>query len=122
MRLIARVIACRSARRFAVAGAAAVLLGGSVDLGVDAGPIGLVLAPALRDVSLVVEPGEVVALLGALGFAEVRQKGSHKQFRHADGRGTTVFSSERRNIPAMIRATCSGRPRWSVNGRATQSA
>ncbi len=30
-----------------------------------------------------------------------------------------VVSSERRNISAMIRATSSGRPRWSVNGRAT---
>ena len=33
-----------------------------------------------------------------------------------------VVSSERRNISAMIRAMCSGRPRWSVTGRATQSA
>jgi hypothetical protein len=31
-----------------------------------------------------------------------------------------VLSSERRNISAMIRATCSGRPRWSVSGRAIQ--
>jgi hypothetical protein len=31
-----------------------------------------------------------------------------------------VVSSERRNISAMIRATCSGRPGWSVNGRATR--
>ncbi|HQZ37668.1 MAG TPA: type II toxin-antitoxin system HicA family toxin [Vicinamibacterales bacterium] len=36
------------------------------------------------------KPREVVALLVALGFTEVRQKGSHKQFRHIDGRGTTV--------------------------------
>ncbi len=28
-----------------------------------------------------------------------------------------VISSERRNISAMIRATCSGRPGWSVDGR-----
>ena len=31
-----------------------------------------------------------------------------------------VISSERRNTSAMIRAVCSGRRRWSVNGRATQ--
>ncbi len=37
-----------------------------------------------------VKPREVVALLEALGFAEVRQRGSHKQYRHSDGRGTTV--------------------------------
>ena len=32
----------------------------------------------------------VIAILEALGFEEVRQRGSHKQFRHPDGRGTTV--------------------------------
>jgi len=36
------------------------------------------------------KPREVVALLEGRGFAEVRQRGSHKQYRHADGRGTTV--------------------------------
>ncbi len=36
------------------------------------------------------KPREVAALLEALGFAEVRQRGSHKQYRHSDGRGTTV--------------------------------
>lgn len=35
------------------------------------------------------KPRDVVALLLGLGFAEVRQRGSHKQFRHLDGRGTT---------------------------------
>jgi predicted RNA binding protein YcfA (HicA-like mRNA interferase family) len=38
----------------------------------------------------VLKPREVVAVLGGLGFVEVRQRGSHKQFRHADGRCTTV--------------------------------
>jgi predicted RNA binding protein YcfA (HicA-like mRNA interferase family) len=38
----------------------------------------------------VLKPRQVVALLDALGFAEVRQRGSHKQFRHPDGRTTTV--------------------------------
>ncbi len=36
------------------------------------------------------KPQEVVRLLEALDFVEVRQRGSHKQFRHADGRRTTV--------------------------------
>ncbi len=36
------------------------------------------------------KPREVVAHLQALGFKEVRQRGSHKQFRHPDGRMTTV--------------------------------
>jgi predicted RNA binding protein YcfA (HicA-like mRNA interferase family) len=38
----------------------------------------------------VLKPQEVVRLLVQLGFQESRQRGSHKQFRHADGRGTTV--------------------------------
>ena len=38
----------------------------------------------------VLKPREVVALLEILGFAEIRQRGSHKQFRHSDGRCTTV--------------------------------
>ncbi|WP_459942919.1 type II toxin-antitoxin system HicA family toxin, partial [Deferrisoma palaeochoriense] len=38
----------------------------------------------------VLSPLEVVAILRRLGFVEVRQRGSHKQFRHSDGRVTTV--------------------------------
>lgn len=38
----------------------------------------------------ILKPREVQALLEALGFIEVRQRGSHKQFRHPDGRCTTV--------------------------------
>jgi predicted RNA binding protein YcfA (HicA-like mRNA interferase family) len=38
----------------------------------------------------VLKPQEAVAILERLGFVEVRQCGAHKQFRHADGRGTTV--------------------------------
>ena len=33
---------------------------------------------------------EVVRFLESLGFVQVRQKGSHKFFRHADGRTATV--------------------------------
>lgn len=33
---------------------------------------------------------EVVAILQTLGFILVRQKGSHQQFKHPDGRFTTV--------------------------------
>ena len=50
------------------------------------------------------KPREVVALLESLGFAEIRQRGSHKQFRHADGRGTTVpFHAGRDISPTLLR-------------------
>jgi predicted RNA binding protein YcfA (HicA-like mRNA interferase family) len=50
------------------------------------------------------KPREVVARLEGLGFAEVRQRGSHKQFRHADGRGTTVpFHAGRDISPTLLR-------------------
>jgi predicted RNA binding protein YcfA (HicA-like mRNA interferase family) len=50
------------------------------------------------------KPREVVALLQGLGFDEVRQRGSHKQFRHADGRGTTVpFHAGRDISPTLLR-------------------
>ena len=43
-------------------------------------------------------------LLESLGFAEVRQTGSHKQFRHADGRRTTVpFHTGRDISPTLLR-------------------
>ena len=35
-------------------------------------------------------PQKVIKILIKLGFKEVRQKGSHKQFSHPDGRFTTV--------------------------------
>jgi len=39
-----------------------------------------------------------------LGFSEVRQRGSHKQYRHPDGRGTTVpFHSGRDISPFLLR-------------------
>lgn len=42
--------------------------------------------------------------MAALGFVEVRQRGSHKQFRHADGRGTTVPFHRGRDVsPILLR-------------------
>ena len=38
----------------------------------------------------VLRPREVVRILEKLGFKEVRQRGSHRQYRLTDGRGTTV--------------------------------
>ena len=52
----------------------------------------------------VLKPQEVVAILGRLGFLEVRQRGAHKQFRHPDGRGTTVPFHKGRDIaPPLLR-------------------
>lgn len=50
------------------------------------------------------KPREVEAILLALGFSVVRQRGSHKQFRHPDGRSTTVpFHGSRDISPTLIR-------------------
>jgi predicted RNA binding protein YcfA (HicA-like mRNA interferase family) len=52
----------------------------------------------------ILKPREVVALLKAHGFTEVRQRGSHKQFRHPDGRCTTVpFHGARDISPTLLR-------------------
>ena len=52
----------------------------------------------------VLKPREVAALLKRLGFVEVRQRGSHRQYRHPDGRGTTVPFHSRRDIsPTLLR-------------------
>ncbi len=52
----------------------------------------------------VLKPQEVVRLLQRHGFVEARQVGSHKQFRHADGRGTTVPFHKGRDIsPILLR-------------------
>lgn len=52
----------------------------------------------------VLKPREVAALLVRLGFQEVRQRGSHRQYRHPDGRATTVpFHSGRDISPTLLR-------------------
>ncbi len=52
----------------------------------------------------VLKPHEVVSILERLGFVEVRQRGAHKQFRHTDGRGTTVPFHKGRDIaPPLLR-------------------
>jgi predicted RNA binding protein YcfA (HicA-like mRNA interferase family) len=52
----------------------------------------------------ILKPAEVVTRLVSLGFEEVRPKGSHKQFRHADGRCTTVPFHKGRDVsPILLR-------------------
>lgn len=52
----------------------------------------------------VLKPHEVVAILIKLGFIEVRQRGSHKQFRDNSGRCTTVPFHKGHDIsPVLLR-------------------
>jgi len=52
----------------------------------------------------VLKPREVAALLVRFGFEEVRQRGSHRQYRHPDGRGTTIPFHPGRDIsPTLLR-------------------
>ena len=52
----------------------------------------------------VLKPREVAAFLVRLGFQEVRQRGSHRQYRHPDGRGTTVpFHAGHDISPTLLR-------------------
>jgi len=52
----------------------------------------------------VLKSAEVISILERLGFVETRQKGSHKQFRHKDGRGTTVPCHAGRDVsPILLR-------------------
>ncbi len=45
---------------------------------------------------------EVIAILERMGFEEVRQRGSHKQFRHSDGRRTTVPVHGGRDLAPLL--------------------
>ncbi|MFQ5548739.1 MAG: type II toxin-antitoxin system HicA family toxin [Woeseia sp.] len=50
----------------------------------------------------VLKPREVSKILLNLGFEEVRQRGSHKQYRHPDGRATTVPDHAGRDISSIL--------------------
>jgi len=52
----------------------------------------------------ILKPQDVVSILLKPGFVEVRQRGSHKQFRHPDGRCTTIPFHKGRDIsPILLR-------------------
>lgn len=52
----------------------------------------------------VLKSREVVNILENFGFQETRQRGSHKQFRHRDGRCTTVPFHPGKDIsPVLLR-------------------
>jgi predicted RNA binding protein YcfA (HicA-like mRNA interferase family) len=50
----------------------------------------------------VLKPREACRVLEALGFVMVRQRGSHMQYRHPDGRGTTVPNHPGRDLSPII--------------------
>jgi len=50
----------------------------------------------------VLKPREVARVLDRLGFVDVRERGSHRQYRHADGRCTTVPFHGSRDISPLL--------------------
>ncbi len=38
----------------------------------------------------IISPRDMLKILRSLGFTEIRQKGSHRSFRHKDGRTTVL--------------------------------
>ncbi len=52
----------------------------------------------------ILNPREVEAILERVGFVAIRQKGAHRQYRHPDGRCTTVPFHRGRDIsPILLR-------------------
>jgi predicted RNA binding protein YcfA (HicA-like mRNA interferase family) len=52
----------------------------------------------------VLKPDEAMRILRNLGFDLIRQKGSHCQFKHIDGRQTTVPNHRGRDLsPFLLR-------------------
>ena len=52
----------------------------------------------------VLKPREICRILEAMGFTLVRQRGSHMQYRHPDGRATTVPNHPGRDVsPVLLR-------------------
>jgi predicted RNA binding protein YcfA (HicA-like mRNA interferase family) len=50
----------------------------------------------------VLKPREVVVILKKLGFSEIRQRGSHKQFGHPDGRYTAIPFHKGKDISPIL--------------------
>ena len=54
------------------------------------------------------KPREVSSLLAGLGFKEVRQRGSHRQYRHAEGWNDGSLSLRPRHLPHAAAEDCQG--------------
>jgi len=50
----------------------------------------------------VLKPREIMRILTNLGFEQVRQRGSHCQFKHPDGRQTTVPDHKGRDVSPFL--------------------
>ena len=50
----------------------------------------------------VLKPRAVESILLSLGFVQLRQRGAHKQYRHPDGRTTTLSFHKGRDISPII--------------------
>jgi predicted RNA binding protein YcfA (HicA-like mRNA interferase family) len=52
----------------------------------------------------VLKPREICRVLETMGFVLVRQRGSHMQYRHTNGRRTTVPNHPGRDVsPVLLR-------------------
>jgi predicted RNA binding protein YcfA (HicA-like mRNA interferase family) len=70
----------------------------------------------------VLKPREVMRTLERLGFVEVRQRGAHRQFRHPDGRGTTVPSHSGRDIAPPLLREMAGLGKWAEDWKESVKA
>ena len=50
----------------------------------------------------VLKASEIIRVLNILGFYEVRQKGSHKQFKNYEGKSTTIPIHKNRDISPIL--------------------
>ena len=50
----------------------------------------------------VIKANEIIKVLNILGFYEVRQRGSHKQFHNNDGKNTTVPIHKGKDISPIL--------------------
>ena len=50
----------------------------------------------------VLKASEIIKILHILGFDEVRQKGSHKQFKNKEGKITTIPFHKNRDISPIL--------------------
>jgi len=50
----------------------------------------------------VLKASEIIRILKILGFYDVRQKGSHKQFKNYEGKSTTIPIHKNRDISPIL--------------------